>query len=80
MPLPKGRQAAESLTFLASTQSAVIELMAGEPRMIPAVLRAGLEALETGPEPSALQVANTSFLQKASPLGHWSALQVPASQ
>jgi FAD/FMN-containing dehydrogenase len=68
MPLPKGRQAAESLTFLASTQSAVIELMANEPRMIPAVLRAGLEALETGTEPhidDSYLVYNVGFVNTA---------------
>ncbi len=68
MPLPRGRQAAESLTFLASTQHAVIELMGNEPRMISAVLRAGLEALETGPEPhidDSFLVYNVGFVNTA---------------
>jgi hypothetical protein len=67
-PLPKGRQAAESLTFLASTQQAVMQLMANEPRMIPAVLRAGLEALETGSEPhvdDSFLVYNVGFVNTA---------------
>jgi L-gulono-1,4-lactone dehydrogenase len=50
-PLPNAQRAAESLTFLASTQSALTRVLAGDPRLIPALLRAGIEILATGREP-----------------------------
>ncbi|HSU40410.1 MAG TPA: D-arabinono-1,4-lactone oxidase [Polyangiaceae bacterium] len=50
VPLPPERRSAESTTFLATSQTGVLELMNAEPRMIPGMLEAGLGALETGPE------------------------------
>ncbi len=46
-PLSPDQRSAESLTFLASTQREVLRLMSSEPRLIPGMLRAGFEALET---------------------------------
>lgn len=50
-PLDEGRRAAESVTFLASTQRELLAVMKSEPRLVPGILQAGLEALETGNRP-----------------------------
>ena len=46
-PVPSGQRSAESITFLASSQAAVLKLMIKEPRLIPGILETGLAALET---------------------------------
>jgi hypothetical protein len=46
-PLPPARRSLESTTFLASTQRELLQLMERQPRLIPGLLRAGFEALET---------------------------------
>jgi FAD/FMN-containing dehydrogenase len=50
-PLDEGRRAAESVSFLGSTQRELLSVMKSEPRLIPGILQAGLEALETGQRP-----------------------------
>jgi len=47
IPLPQGRQKAEVVIFLESTQTTVQALMNGEPQLIPGILELGLEQLET---------------------------------
>jgi hypothetical protein len=46
-PLDAGRRAAESVTFLGSTQRELLAVMTSEPRLIPGILQAGLETLAT---------------------------------
>jgi hypothetical protein len=50
-PLDEGRRAAESVSFLGSTQRELLSVMKSQPRLIPGILQAGLEALETGHRP-----------------------------
>jgi hypothetical protein len=50
-PFDAARRSLESITFLASTQHELLKLMHTRPRMIPALLRASLEALQTGKHP-----------------------------
>ena len=50
-PLDAARRSLESVTFLASTQRELLKLMHTRPRMIPALLRASFEALQTGKHP-----------------------------
>ncbi|HYP89826.1 MAG TPA: D-arabinono-1,4-lactone oxidase [Polyangiaceae bacterium] len=50
VPLPPERRSAESLTFLATSQGAVVAAMNSDPRIIPAFLEFGLGVLQTGPE------------------------------
>lgn len=47
-PLPPERRSAESLTFLASTQREILELMRREPGHIPGILGTGFSAFVTG--------------------------------
>jgi L-gulono-1,4-lactone dehydrogenase len=50
-PSDAARRSLESTTFLASTQRELLKLMHTRPRMIPALLRTGFEALQTGKHP-----------------------------
>jgi hypothetical protein len=50
-PLDPNRRAAESVSFLGSTQRELLAVMKSQPRLIPGILQAGLEALETGCHP-----------------------------
>jgi len=47
VPLPASRVAAERLTFLASTQQGIVELIREQPRLLPVILETGLDALRT---------------------------------